>query len=1338
VFTKATSFEVMLEAVPDALVGMDQKGMIRFVNRQTELLFGYDREDLIGQPIDMLVPEPLWQIYASHRDEYFADPRTRSSGLDLELSGRHRDGWEFPVNVSLSHIDTGDVLLVITGVREVAKQKRAVKNAELQAAIVEYSEDAIIGSTLDGIVTSWNPAAQRLYGYSSREIIGRSAALLVPGDRADELSAHLARVREGKAVHHVETVRVRKDGAPVPVSLTLAPIHDEDGMIIGASSVHRDVTAQRQAFEVAQRLASIVESSDDAIISRTLDDAITSWNPAAERMYGYSRQEIIGSSIRLLVPEDRYDEIETVLSRITAGQHEQMETVRLRKNGTAFPVSITVSPIRDARGEIVGLSAIHRDVTEQRRAFDLARRMEAIVENSGDAIVAGAFDGTIISWNPAAERMYGYSSEEIVGKPISILVPEGRRDEMVGVQERIRAGEGVQHIETVRVRKDGTTFLAAITASVLRDADGKIIGTSAIVRDVTEQRRALEVAQRMEAIVESCDDPIIGQTLEGLVTSWNPAATRTYGYTAQEIIGKPISLLMPPDRKHEMAAILARIRLGEHVEHLHTIRMRKDGTWFPISVTISPVLGRHGELLGAAGIGRDMTKQEHAAHYARSVIEADLDPLVAISLEGRISDVNEAAVRITGQPRERLLGSDYAQYVTEPDKAQQYFQQTFEKGSVTDFPMTVRHRDGTLIDLLCHASVYRDIKGDVLGVVATGRDMAQQKRASAAIQRMAAIVESSDDAIIGATLNATITSWNPAAARIFGYSSQEAVGNTVDFLSPSDLSAETSNIEAEIRAGRAIKNLETSRTRKDGTVITVSLTISPVRDPDGTVVGASVICRDVTALKHAAQYTRSLIEAALDPLVTISASGKITDVNEATVSMTGVPRDKLIGTDFSHYFTEPDKAHEVYQRVFEQGSVTDFPLTLRHRDDALTDVLYNASVYRDTNGNVLGVLAAARDMTKHKEAFEAAERMAAVVEHSDDAIIGSTLEGTVTSWNPAAERMYGYPSHRMVRRPIDLLSPKERAGEISSTLAKIRSGERVDNFETFCIRKDKSTFPVKLTIAPIHDATGAVVGASAIARDVTEQRQALAAAQQMAAIIESSDDAIFSRTHDGVITSWNRAAERLYGYSAEEIIGKSINLTIPRDRAGEAETIMARVRDGQHVDHLETIRARKDGTLFPVSITVSPIRDPEGAVVGASAIARDMSEHEHAAQYTRSLIEAALDPLVTISPEGKLNDVNEATVRVTGVPREELIGTDFSHYFTEPEKARQGYRQAFSQGTVTDYPLTLRHRDGTLTDVLYNASVYRDSTGKVLGLYAAAHRLTSEPGSTRRFAEEST
>src|SRR5664280_394331 len=156
--SKMARSENVLEVVPDALVGMDQTGVIRFVNHQTESLFGYDRDDMVGQPIQMLVPEYLWEVYSEHREEYFADPGSRSMGLDLELGGRQQDGSELPVNISLSHLDTGDVLLVITAVREVNGHAQALENAHRMTAIVENSNDAIIGKTLDGIVTSWNPA----------------------------------------------------------------------------------------------------------------------------------------------------------------------------------------------------------------------------------------------------------------------------------------------------------------------------------------------------------------------------------------------------------------------------------------------------------------------------------------------------------------------------------------------------------------------------------------------------------------------------------------------------------------------------------------------------------------------------------------------------------------------------------------------------------------------------------------------------------------------------------------------------------------------------------------------------------------------------------------------------------------------------------------------------------------------------------------------------------------------------------------------------------------------------------------------------------------------------
>ena len=483
----STKFESLLEAVPDALVGMDQKGMIRFVNRQTEALFGYDRDDLVGQPIETLLPETLWQVYAQHKDDYFSDPRTRSSGVELELNGRHRNGAEFPVNISLSHIDTGDVLLVVTAVRDVTSQHQAVEAAQLIAAVVEYSNDAIIGSTLEGVIRSWNPAAERMYGYLGREIIGRSATILFPKDRIGEIYDILATVSSGRAVESLETMRVRKDGTVFPVSLTVAPIRDEDGVIVGASAVHRDVTEQRQAFEVAQRMAAIVEGSDDAIFGRTLDGIITSWNPAAERMYGYLRQEIIGRSIDLLVPKDRVAELEALVAKINAGEAvERLETTRVRKDGTTFPVSLTISPIRDADRQIIGASVIGRDMTGQKAALEASRTMAAILQYSGEGIIATTLDGIITSWNPAAERIYGYSSQEIIGKSGKFMTPQDRTAEALAVLDKIRAGQNVERLETMCIRRDGTVFPVTLSVAPIRDADGRVLGLSAIAHDVAE------------------------------------------------------------------------------------------------------------------------------------------------------------------------------------------------------------------------------------------------------------------------------------------------------------------------------------------------------------------------------------------------------------------------------------------------------------------------------------------------------------------------------------------------------------------------------------------------------------------------------------------------------------------------------------------------------------------------------------------------------------------------------------------------------------------------------------------------------------------------------------
>jgi PAS domain S-box-containing protein len=250
---------------------------------------------------------------------------------------------------------------------------------------------------------------------------------------------------------------------------------------------------------------------------------------------------------------------------------------------------------------------------------------------------------------------------------------------------------------------------------------------------------------------------------------------------------------------------------------------------------------------------------------------------------------------------------------------------------------------------------------------------------------------------------------------------------------------------------------------------------------------------------------------------------------------------------------------------------------------------------------------------------------------------------------------------------------------------------------------------------------------------------------RLAAIVNCSNEAIIGKTQEGIITSWNPGAEAIYGYTAQEMIGQSVSILIPAEHQSEFQEILGRISKGEEIRGYESERIRKDGTKIMVSLSVAPIRDATGALLGASTIARDITEQKRAQEeikrsslYARSLIEASVDPLVTISKAGKIMDVNQATEQATGFTREQLIGTDFSDYFTEPEKARAGYERVFSEETVHDYPLALRHRSGQIMEVLYNASVFRNQRGEVEGVFAAARDVTERNQAERGLKQSET
>lgn len=296
----------------------------------------------------------------------------------------------------------------------------------------------------------------------------------------------------------------------------------------------------------------------------------------------------------------------------------------------------------------------------------------------------------------------------------------------------------------------------------------------------------------------------------------------------------------------------------------------------------------------------------------------------------------------------------------------------------------------------------------------------------------------------------------------------------------------------------------------------------------------------------------------------------------------------------------------------------------------------------------------------------------ALIESADDAIVTKDLNGIVTTWNAGAEKLFGYTAAEMIGEPIGKLVPSDRPDEEDTILAKLRNGERIEHYETKRIRKDGRIVDISVTISPIRTNDGTIIGASKIARDITGQHrlaEAELAEQYLSAIVESAEDAIIGKTLDGIITSWNRGAQNIFGYTAEEMIGRPIILLIPPDHPNEELSIIARIRKGESIEHYETQRIRKDGRIIDVSLTISPIKDKNGTIIGASKIARDISEQRQAQDRERNALRQA--------------ELAKEQAEAASQSKDEFLAT-VSHELRTPLTATLGWARMLAAGTLDD------------------------------------------------------
>jgi PAS domain S-box-containing protein len=821
----------------------------------------------------------------------------------------------------------------------------------------------------------------------------------------------------------------RADGSKFPAEFTLTRSESIDPPVY--TLFIRDIARRKHAEAQIATLVQAVESTGEMICITDLADRFIFANRAFLETYRYEEAELLGLTPAVLFsPNNPPSLLPEILVQTRAGGWKG-EVLDLRKDGTEFPIFLSTSLVRDQSGQVIGLMGVAQDISERKRTEEQFRLLGHAVQSAQEMISITDPENRFTFVNDAFLEAYGYTRLEVLGQTPHFLYaaenPPGLCEEIH--EETTRGG---WRGELVNRTKDGWTFPISLSTSQIKSLDGKVLGLAGFARDISERRRM----ERQTAVFAA--------------------------------LGHELSAAATPQQAAEIILESAAKLFGWEAGYVHLLS-EHDGLIIPV-LTLDTIDGKRVHVPASNFTLEPSALMRRVMKEGAQLVNRAEGPEVPVKLE---------AFGDKSRPSSSMM------YVPIPAKAT-----VLGVLSIQSYrPRAYGPGDLAILQSLA------DYCGSAL----------QRIRATEALREAEAnyrgIFENVTEGIFRTTPAGRFLSANPAAARMLGYESPEALIETVTDIAQQTyvIPEQRQELRKVLETRGSMQGFEVQRYRKDRSIFWTSISARTVCDENGQILYFEGTYQDITerkfvesGLRDSEQRFRTLFESAPVAIALHDALGRILETNRAYQRMVGYSGHELrrLGVKRITWPEDVSEGDRLYRELLE-GKRDYYYREKRFRSKDGVEIWANshASAVRDADGRLRYIISLVEDITDRRRAQKQLREMAAIVESSSDAILSTTPDGLIASWNQAAERIYGYTDREAIRQPIIMLVQPDRADELLQILTDVGEGNRIENFETVLRRKDGSLAEISLTISPILDGAGRVTGASAIGRDIGPRKQ---------------------------------------------------------------------------------------------------------------------------------------------------------------------------------------------------------------------------------------------------------